>query len=57
MKILVIILLAAIALEGLFFALWPARMKALIGDSPDSTLRVIGIVELAVVVVLLILTA
>ncbi len=55
MKPALAILLALFVLEGVVLVLWPRRVKAILGGSPETTLRVIGVLELVVVIVVLFL--
>jgi hypothetical protein len=42
---LLMILLAA---EGVALAVWPSRVKTILGGSPDITLRVMGALEIII---------
>jgi len=48
------ILLALLAVEGLLLIAWPGSFRAVIGETSDRTLRIIGLVEILLVLVLLV---
>ncbi len=50
MKTALAVLLALFVLEGVVLVLWPTRVKAVFGGSPETTLRVIGVLELVMVI-------
>ena len=51
----VTVLLSLFVLEGVILVLWPAKVKGFIGGAGETTLRVLGVLELILVIVLLFL--
>jgi uncharacterized protein YjeT (DUF2065 family) len=49
------ILLTLLTLEGLLLVLCPGHVRAIIRETPDGVLRVVGIIELAIVLVVILL--
>jgi uncharacterized protein YjeT (DUF2065 family) len=47
-------LLALLTIEGLMLLLWPAHLRAIIQHAPEKTLRIVGIVELILVLLILV---
>ncbi|HUW56495.1 MAG TPA: hypothetical protein VMZ92_07650 [Planctomycetota bacterium] len=52
MKTAVGIILALLTVEGVVLAAWPGGLRAVIADSSDRTLRVVGIIEILLVLVI-----
>jgi len=51
------ILLALLALEGLLLVAWPAHVRAIISQTSPGVLRLAGVVELLIVLILLVIAA
>lgn len=49
------LLLALLTIEGLLLITWPAHVKAVIHDMPEGALRIAGVVELILVIIVLVL--
>jgi uncharacterized protein YjeT (DUF2065 family) len=47
-------LLALLTIEGLMLLLWPVHLRTIIQQTPDKTLRIVGVVELILVLVILV---
>ncbi len=54
MKTALGILLTLLAVEGLLLVTWPGSFRAIIGEASDRTLRIIGLVEIFLVLVILV---
>jgi len=53
MRVVLSLLLGLLTLEGLLLLVWPERLRAIIGQTPEKALRIAGGVELLLVIVLL----
>ncbi len=54
MKTVALVILALLlGFEGFALAVWPAKVKAILGGSHNIILRVIGVLELALIVLIL----
>ena len=47
-------LLALLTIEGLMLVLWPGHLRTVIQHAPDKTLRIVGIIELILVLLILV---
>ena len=54
MKAALGILLTLLAVEGLLLVAWPGSFRTIIAEASDRTLRIIGLVEIILVLVLLV---
>ncbi len=50
-----VVLMALMVTEGVVLVLWPAKVKAFIAWTGETALRVIGVLELVVVILVLLL--
>jgi len=48
-------LLALLTIEGLMLLLWPTHLRTILQQAPDRTLRIVGVVELILVLLLLVI--
>ena len=53
MKTAMGIILALLTVEGVVLVAWPGRVRAILAASSNVTLRVVGIVEILLVLVIL----
>jgi uncharacterized protein YjeT (DUF2065 family) len=53
MKTALAVLIALFVLEGAILVLWPDKVKSIIGGSREITLRVVGVLELVLVIAIL----
>ncbi len=51
MHCIVGLLLAFLTIEGLLLVMWPQHVKQMIEDAPPGVLRVAGIIELVIVLI------
>lgn len=55
MNCVVGLLLALVTIEGLLLILWPQHVKQIIEDAPAPVLRIAGVVELTIVLVIVLI--
>jgi len=49
------ILLALLAIEGVLWIIWPARFRVIIAETPTVMLRIVGVIEIILVVIVVLL--
>lgn len=48
------LVLALLTVEGLLLIAWPAHVRAIIRETPEKMLRVVGVLEIVLVLVILV---